>query len=405
MLGKKNFGERWVHDPSIIHAGDAFYTVSTHGYYQFRKSYDLISWEDEGKSCFDKESIARELKEGIEYCKASVPKTREEGSNFWAPDIIKVGDKYRLYYAISSFGSPLSYIGMAESDKIDGEYHQKGCVVKSKEGVPFPNAIDPSAIRDKNGKFYLVYGSFFGGIFLKELKKNGLAVDEGYGIKLAGGDMEAIEGPCLLFNKENGYYYLFLSYGSLVDSYNVRVARAKKITGPYIDPQGRRLDKVKDGGAIILTSYHFSHQKDTFTAPGHNDVLKFRKNCFLAHHTRLNNDPSVSYLNIRQFAFNKFGWPVVFPSLYNGEKLRTVSEDISGKYNVIKLNTHTTVATAESKLIDLKIKVDGYFVEVEVEGEKYYGVAVKVLDAGEEKYAISAMNKKGYCVWGIKSPF
>lgn len=40
-----------------------------------------------------------------------------------------------------------------------------------------PNGIDPYYTESKDGTPYLVYGSFFGGIYLKELNADGTAVD------------------------------------------------------------------------------------------------------------------------------------------------------------------------------------------------------------------------------------
>ena len=167
---KENCGEFGVHDPSIIKDGGKYYTLSTHGFYQFRVSNDLVHWKDEGKSCFNSKSIKRELKEGIVYCHVLVPSSRKDGSPFWAPDIIKFKGKYHLYYAISSFGSTQSYIGLAESKSLLGEYKQIGAVHISHDGeFNKPNAIDPNVIFDANGKLYMAYGSFFGGIYMKEL--------------------------------------------------------------------------------------------------------------------------------------------------------------------------------------------------------------------------------------------
>ena len=87
-----------------------------------------------------------------------------------------------------------------------------------------------------------------------------LNLDE-LGTHIAGVLHAPIEGAYLIYNNQTKYYYLFLSYGGLVDSYNVRVGRARNIIGPYFDPSGRALtdedwDKV---GGMIIKNYHFSY--------------------------------------------------------------------------------------------------------------------------------------------------
>ena len=67
---------------------------------------------------------------------------------------------------------------MAESDSPNGPWTDKGCVVKTgREDVM--NAIDPSVIEDpKNGKWWMHYGSYFGGLFCMELNpETGLAAN------------------------------------------------------------------------------------------------------------------------------------------------------------------------------------------------------------------------------------
>ena len=44
------------------------------------------------------------------------------GSDIWAPDIVKVGDEYRLYCSNSTWGVQQSCIFLAVSDKAEGPY-------------------------------------------------------------------------------------------------------------------------------------------------------------------------------------------------------------------------------------------------------------------------------------------
>ena len=91
---------------------------------------------------------------------------------------------------------------------------------------------------------WMVYGSWSGGIFLLEIdEKTGLVihpkedekngVDPYFGKRLLGGGHKSIEGPYILYDEESGYYYLFVSYGSLTreGGYQMRVFRSKTVDG------------------------------------------------------------------------------------------------------------------------------------------------------------------------------
>ena len=46
--------------------------------------------------------------------------------NYWAPDVIHLGNRYLLYYAVSSFGKNRSAIGLATNptlDPADPQFH------------------------------------------------------------------------------------------------------------------------------------------------------------------------------------------------------------------------------------------------------------------------------------------
>ncbi len=409
-----SLGEFGVHDPSIIKTNNKYYTISTHGFYQFRASDDLIHWVDENKSCFNSKTIKNTLREGIEYCGVGVPNSRREGSPFWAPDMIKIGPFYYLYYSISSFGSTQSYIGLCKSKNLFGDYNEVGCVVKSKGGgnINLPNAIDPCIKFDAKNRLWLTYGSFFGGIYIKELDKDsGLSKKQNdFGRHIAGGKMAPIEGPYVIYNKTTKYYYLFLSFGSLVDSYNVRVARSKNICGPYLDPNGRLMtDEDWDNlGGMVIASYHFSHQKDTYTAPGHNSVLVDGDNYYFIHHTRLNCKPDKHYLNVRKMYFNSLGWPLVMPNRYAHDKLHMSSKDVDGVYNIVHFSKKTSKKTNESKEINIKLnknlKKSRQYIEFKFKNDTYYGVMIEGYDNYQDARTLqfSAMNKIGETIMGIK---
>lgn len=76
---------------------------------------------------------------------------------------------------------------------------------------------------------------FFGGIHIIELNtQTGKPKQEGFGTLIAKRDNTikdgAVEGPYIVYNEQFKKYYLFVSYDSLFEDYNVRVARADTIT-------------------------------------------------------------------------------------------------------------------------------------------------------------------------------
>lgn len=275
--------------------------------------------------------------------------------NFWAPFVEYVRGEYRMYYsATRAFGSSESRIWLAVSQNPLGPFENRG-VVADTWGTDdtFPNAIDPHIVWE-GPRCYLVYGSFFGGIHLKELDpETGLSADgdpKSFGLcisrKAKMPRLDGPEGAAITFVPETGYYYLFQSYGWLGDGYDIRAGRSKSVTGPYLDRQGRCL--VEDSlGEKLAGSYQFSAnapragsdqpdwQWGGFRGPGHG-VPFFDPNrnaWFFVHHVRdgamCNSyrekfDGRLSfrrhYMMIRPMFFVD-GWPALAPEPFGGEPL------------------------------------------------------------------------------------
>ncbi len=79
----------------------------------------------------------------------------------------------------------------------------------------------------------MLYGSFWGGCHVLKLNKTtGFAEEEGIGVCIARRpkwQSGSMEGPYMVYNAQNNYYYLFVSYGSLKSDYNIRVGRSRSI--------------------------------------------------------------------------------------------------------------------------------------------------------------------------------
>jgi arabinan endo-1,5-alpha-L-arabinosidase len=247
-------------DPStIVKCKDEFWVFYTgHGIPSFH-SQDLVKWEP-GPPVFQT---------APEWIAAAVPGNKN--MNYWAPDIIHLGDQYLLYYAVSSFGKITSAIGLATTptlDPADPAYHwtDRGIVIQSHEGGDF-NAIDPSVFHDTNGTLWLAFGSYWSGIKLTQLdSKTGKRLNPDAPLTALAYN-KSIEASCLY--KHGGYYYLFVNWGSCCrgvnSTYNIRVGRSKKVTGPYIDKEG--VDMLKAGGSLLLSN------NGPLFGPGHAGIL------------------------------------------------------------------------------------------------------------------------------------
>jgi arabinan endo-1,5-alpha-L-arabinosidase len=86
-------------------------------------------------------------------------------------------------------------------------------------------------------------------------------------------------------------------------TYNIRVGRAKSITGPYLDKEGK--DLVKGGGTLLLES------EGRFIGPGHAGILSEGKRELLSFHFYDKDANGRSALAIRALEWDKEGWPRV----------------------------------------------------------------------------------------------
>ena len=343
------------HDPSMMwdEASGYYYsystdTVITSGYRQgipVRRSRNLVDFEFVGYA-LSPEAVAEGRDNG------SFPPT----GGFWAPYVEKWKGEYRMYYsATRAFGSSESRIWLAVSPHPEGPFENRG-VVMDTWGTPDtePNAIDAHVVDDAEGRKYLVYGSFFGGIFMKELEPaTGLARNpdvkyQGKCIakKPAASPIDGPEGAAVIYRKETGYYYLFLSYGWLGDDYDIRVGRSRNAEGPYLDFHGRDL-KGQCLGTKLAGSYRFSaanpcaaRDKETgwafggFRGPGHGVPFydPVSGTCFFVHHVRDGAEAlkkkkqdfpgrdsyRMHYMAVRRM-YDTEGWPVFSPEPYAGE--------------------------------------------------------------------------------------
>lgn len=363
MSDEMKWGSYGAHDPAIIKEGKMYYVFSTDtgskgdfkAGIQIRQSSDLIHWTFVGRAFTD--GVPKEAKEWT------------DAKGLWAPEVVKMNGRYYMYYSASQFGKTQSFIGVAVSEVVTGPYEDLGLVYRSKEGTSGPNAIDPNITVTPEGRIYMVFGSFFGGIYVNEINpETGKFKVYGEGKLIARRHRSvdrALEGPYIVYNPTYSDYYLFVSYDSLFSDYNIRVGRSKSITGPYLDYNGKDLTDLEGNqdeiGMKVLGSYKFE-ESDGWLAPGHNSVLKDGENYFVCHHMREPINKHVHYVQIRKILWTDEGWPLVSPERYAGEDNREIDQDdLKGTWELITLDPNNHEQDISRHVVMTEAKDFPYF--------------------------------------------
>ncbi|MGP4085102.1 arabinan endo-1,5-alpha-L-arabinosidase [Streptomyces sp. KR55] len=285
-------GQQIIHDPTVIRLKSGSYVAySTGGVIGARLSKDRIHWEDSGNAFAEPPSW------WYEYNDTGDP---------WAPDISYRDGRYWLYYAVSSWGSNHSAIGVATSSSgLPGTWTDHGKVFTS-ERTDSWNAIDPALIK-ADGKLWMSFGSYWTGIRMVELDEStGKAVPDATVHHLATRPDApyAVEGPYIV--KHGRFYYLFASYDACCSgvnsTYKIKVGRSTSITGPYVDSTGKPM--LQGGGDLLLEGH------GRFIGTGGQSVFKDRGRDVLAYHYYDADDEGTPKLGLNTLSWKKNGWPV-----------------------------------------------------------------------------------------------
>ena len=293
---------RQVHDPSIIKQGDTYYLFSTRAGIAIRCSKDLTHW----RLCGD---VFAHLPE---WAVKDVPGLR----GLWAPDVSYFNGKYHLYYSASTFGSNRSSIGLATNETLDPESEKyrwvdQGKVIGSNVENDW-NAIDPNVIFDENNQPWLAFGSFWSGIKLRKLDQGSgrLSSQDQNLYPLASrartsGSPGAIEAPSII--RKNNYYYLFVSFDFCCrganSTYNIRVGRSRRLTGPYLDRSGKAM--MEGGGTLVVSG------GGQWAGPGHCSILQDKDGDRIVYHAYDTQWRGVATLRISKLRWDLEGWPTV----------------------------------------------------------------------------------------------
>ena len=435
-----------VHDPSIVWepVSQTYYIFGSHR--ASAKTTDMMNWTaftaPWATATSTDATNSAALAEAIKWSKRGSTSYSVDG-NMWAPDVIwnKAMNKWCMYLSVNG-DNWYSSIVLLTSDNIEGPYLYQGSVVMSgfhsgtsykdtdlekvigtQESLPtryavgnkwgnrYPNCIDPCVFYDENGKLWMSYGSWSGGIWMLELDENtglrdytidypltgsgdGITIDPYFGKKIAGGFY--VSGEASYIEYIGGYYYLFVTYGGLAaggvptdynnGGYQMRVFRSENPDGPFIDSRNNSAvfssyllnfgpkENDNNRGENIFGAYTSwgNQAKGNLgeRSQGHNSIIAAEDGrTYLVYHTRFQNWGESHQVRVHQVFQSKNGWLVVAPFEYTGEEVKSAdiattqqiaTDRIPGKYKLLiheyKLD-HTKKAAAEP--VDIELTTDG----------------------------------------------
>jgi arabinan endo-1,5-alpha-L-arabinosidase len=287
-------GDVSVHDPSMVRAADGtYYLFSTHNGIEIRRSADRVAF-----------TLAGSVLPGGATWASAYGNIHDP----WAPDISRHNGTYWLYYAVSSFGSNHSAIGLATSSTAaPGSWHDQGMVYASQASDNF-NAIDPGLTVDASGRWWLSFGSFWSGIKM-------IQIDPATGRQLASNTTrysiaqrpfpDAEEASYIY--PHGGSYYLFVSFDfccrGVNSTYRVMVGRSASPTGPYTDESGTAM--LAGGGTQILATH------GNIIGPGGQSVLRDIDGDLLVYHYYAASANGTPELGLNLLGWSSSGWPYV----------------------------------------------------------------------------------------------
>jgi arabinan endo-1,5-alpha-L-arabinosidase len=221
-------------------------------------SSDLVNWTYEGDAF------------------SARPGWVADDAGMWAPEIQYFNGQYYLYYVASWTDLPGggSAIGVATSSSPLGPWIDSGTPAVEPHGADCcgPDSrrwvFDPDVVED-NGQRYIFYGSYFGGISVRELSEDGLLSDPASQQNIA--IANRYEGAEVV--KFGDYWYLFASATDCcrgpLTGYSVFAGRSESVLGPYLDRDGASFLEGRVGGAHVL-----SMNGNRWVGTGHNAVFQ-----------------------------------------------------------------------------------------------------------------------------------
>lgn len=455
-----------VHDPSIKVFDGRYYIYGSHmtGAY----SDDLQTWNIIGNNYDSQNPLFTDLfAEGLgifDYAGDYGDGTY----SVWAEDVIYIEkmQKYVMYFCTSStyIKSALCY---ATADAPEGPYAWQGTLLYSGftgedidttdvygfvspeyasdnylklsgayNNEDWPNCIDPAPFYDEEGRLWMTYGSWSGGIFLLELDPaTGLVihpeadkdrnVDPYFGKRLLGGGHKSIEGPYIQYDPDTGFYYLYVSYGALdrTGGYQMRVFRSKTVDGDYVDMNGQYPSKGYNHsfyGLKLSENYYLPSAKYAYMATGGQSAFIDQDGKkYICYHSRFDNGSEYHEPCVKQVFMNQEGWPVLAPFTAKGETISRkgyVRTLLTGEYYFINQGTGIDEQIARPVMISLNEDgsvsgslngtweaVEGTaYMSLSYQDKTYSGVFCQMKDqAGTDVMTFSAAGANE-SIWGVR---
>lgn len=500
-----------VHDPSIVWepTSSTYYIFGSHR--AVAKTTDLMSWSTVNPvvstTAFSSPAVKKVKKGGVEYDFAfNAESWSKRGStsydisgNLWAPDVIynKAMKKWCMYMSVNG-DKWYSSIVLLTADNIEGPYTYQAPVVISgfhdgtsykdtdlevvlgaqgslperykmatsgsgNWGERWPNNIDPCVFYDEEGKLWMSYGSWSGGIWMLELDENtglrdydvnyeltgsgnGITIDPYFGKKIAGGYY--VSGEASYIEYIGGWYFLFVTYGGLeaAGGYQMRVFRSEKPDGPYVDVrntnaifQSYKLNYGSSSndkrGVNIFGAYSdWGNQvvgNWSERSQGHNSIIAAEDGrTYLVYHTRFQNRDEAHEVRVHQVFQNKDGWLVAAPFEYTGDQVKSAditstqqvpTSQIPGSYKLLIHDFNLDHSKKElAKPVSIEVNADGTItgsttgtwsitegtsyisIKLELSSYAYEGVMVyQTLEPTTDRVmAFTAVNRNGVTIWG-----
>lgn len=462
-----------VHDPSIIKVDDTYYIFGSH--MVAAKTTDLRTWTGMGNGYRPNNTVWGNIFDEnlavFDYAgaKTSTIPTDDGGYHVWAPDVVYNEAKglYYMYYCTTSTWNA-SNLCYATSENVEGPYEWQGALIYSgftslnidetdvldyvdkdyaianycNSGATYnfkeyPNAIDPSVFYDEDGRMWMVYGSWSGGMYLLEIdEETGEVihpeadpennVDAYFGKKLLGGGHNSIEAPYILYDEASGYYYLFVSYGGLVreGGYQIRVFRSETVDGDYVDMNGAYPETGANHslyGLKMSGNYFLPSLNQAYMATGHNSaMIDDDGKMYICYHTRFDNGSENHSPRVKQFFLNAEGWPCTLPYTTNGETISETGyarEEVAGRYYMINQGTAIDATIAEPVIVYLTDKGnvfgegitgtwtmtdDSYYMNITYNNKEYSGIFCKQTDEGGTEVMTFSAVGSNESIWGVK---
>lgn len=462
-----------IHDACLFKDGNLYYAFGSH--MAAATSSDLWNWEIIANSVTNKNKLFQGLLGSDAYTWCG--KNENNKYSFWGPDVIYNSKmrKYCMYFAVQGEDEKSS-ICLATADSVSGPFtfvdrvldsgfNANNCaktLARKKFGKKkllkrkyfdkdgkfdhknYPSALDPSVFYDKDGNLWLLYGSWSGGIYMLELdKKTGLpmeiednqaeGIDAYFGKHILGYGNESCEAPYILYQEEQGYYYLFVSYGNITSDggYDIREFRSENVTGPYVDAMGQtwteEVEEHSNIGVKLIGNYCLPGNAEGYVSSGHPAVITDSDGRYLlVHHTRFDDGKEDFEIRVRQLFFNEAGWIVVDPfnmnNLKKKEKLKESgygSRKLLGTYYLIEPGTEITADIQQAKAIELAEdgeilgagaddyweKIDGMpYGNITFDQQTYQGVFIKQKDEGDHDVMVFSgiCNENNKTIWAVK---